>query len=244
MFLREAVTRIARDRMAWVWLLVEPIFHVAVVMYMFSVIRQRVVFGADPAVFIMLGVLAFLIPRNMMNRCRSAVGQNRALYTYRQVLPVDAVLVRAAIEAFLQSVVVLVVLAGAGFLGRDVTPVDPLGALMAVGAMMLMGLGLGLLISVTNDLAPNVARVMRLLMAPLYFLSAVLYPSMLPPPALRELLLWNPLVHGIETLRISFMPQYHIPPGIDLGYLVACAVTLVFLSLALHVRYQKALLAR
>jgi capsular polysaccharide transport system permease protein len=243
MFLREAVSRISRDQLAWIWLLVEPIFHVALVMYLFSVIRQRVVFGADPAIFIMLGVLAFLIPRNMMNRCRNAVRQNRALYTYRQVLPVDAVLVRAAIEGCLQFLVLLIVCAGAGLLGRDVVPVDPMRALAAVAGMMLMGLGLGLIISVTAELVPNVARVMRLVIAPLYFFSAVLYPSMLPPPALRNVLLWNPLVHGIESLRVAFMPEYHVPAGIDLGYLVACAIPLIFLGLALHVRYQKALLA-
>jgi capsular polysaccharide transport system permease protein len=243
MFLREAVARVARDRIAWVWLLVEPIFHVVLVMYMFSVIRQRVVVGADPAVFIMLGVVAFLIPRNIMNRCRNVVRQNRALYTYRQVLPVDAVLVRAAVAAFLQCLVLIVVTTLTGSLGHDVVPVNPLLAMAAVGGMMLMGLGLGLVISVVAELVPNVARVMRLAMTPLYFVSAVLYPSMLPPPALRDVLLLNPLVHGIESLRIAFMPQYQVPAGIDLGYLVAWAVSLVFLGLALHVRYQKALLA-
>lgn len=243
MFLREAVSRMARDRIAWIWLLAEPIAHVALVMYMFSVIRQRVVFGADPAVFIMLGVLGFLLMRNTMNRCRGAIRQSRALYTYRQVLPVDAVLVRVAIEGFLQCLVILIVLGGASVLGRDVSPVHPLSAILAVGALLLMGVGLGLILSVTQELLPNVARVMRFVMAPLYFLSGVMYPSMLPPPSLREVLLWNPIVHGIESLRIAFMPQYQIPSGISLGYLVAWGIPLVFLGLVLHVRYKKELLA-
>ncbi len=245
MFLREAVTRIARDRMAWIWLMVEPIFHVVLVMYMFSVIRQRVVFGTvDTALFVMLGVLGFLLPRNMMNRCRNAVRQSRPLYTYRQVLPVDAVLIRIAIEAFLQILIILIVLSGAGLLGYAVVPVNPMGAMLAVGVLLLLGVGLGLIISVVTELVPNIARMMRLAMTPLYFMSAVMYPSMLPPPALRDILLLNPFVHGIESLRLAFMPQYQIPAGINLGYVLAWAIPLLFLGLALHVRYQKALLAR
>lgn len=242
-FLREAVSRIARGNTAWIWMLVEPVGHMAIIMYMYSVVRQRIVIGADTAVFVMLGVLAFILQRNMMNRCRNAIVQNRPLFTYRQILPVDVVLVRAAIEGFLQVLVMLLVLIGAGFAGREVVPVHPLSAIMAVSAMLFIGLGLGLIISVLAELAPDIARIMRFVMTPLYFLSAVLYPSMLPPPALRDILLYNPIVHAIESLRVAFMPRYQVPDGISLTYAFACAVPLVFLGLLLHVRYQKALLA-
>jgi capsular polysaccharide transport system permease protein len=66
----------------------------------------------------------------------------------------------------------------------------------------------------------------------------VIYPTSILPPARREVLLVNPIVHGLEDLRVAFMPAYHIAPEISLGYLVAFAVVLIFLGLALHIHFR------
>jgi hypothetical protein len=34
------------------------------------------------------------------------------------------------------------------------------------------------------------------------------------------------------------MPAYRVPPGIDVAYLLQFAVALIFIGLALHVRYE------
>jgi capsular polysaccharide transport system permease protein len=73
-------------------------------------------------------------------------------------------------------------------------------------------------------------------------LSAVFYPSTALPPVAREALLFNPFVHGLEALRGGFIPTYRMPPGIDLGYPLAAALALIFLGLAMHVRFQAKLL--
>ena len=76
------------------------------------------------------------------------------------------------------------------------------------------------------------------LINPVYFLSAVMYPSVALPYAMREILLLNPMVHAIESLRLAFMPTYQIPQGIDLAYPAGFALLLILLGLALHIRYQ------
>ncbi|MBK8386803.1 MAG: hypothetical protein IPL11_14710 [Candidatus Accumulibacter sp.] len=55
------------------------------------------------------------------------------------------------------------------------------------------------------------------------------------PPALREGMLFNPIVHGLEALRAAFLPHYHLVDKVDLSYLAAFAFA--FLGLALHVRF-------
>ena len=61
LFLREAVSRLAQDRIAWALLIVEPLFHVVMLMWVYSVgFRQRVIAGADVGVFIMVGILGGL----------------------------------------------------------------------------------------------------------------------------------------------------------------------------------------
>src|SRR5678810_736691 len=98
LFLREALYRISQDRMAWAWLLLEPVAHVALLIWAFTGFRHVVIAGADTAVFVALGVLGFFVPRNILLRSMDAISQNAALYAYRQVKPVDTVLVRAALE--------------------------------------------------------------------------------------------------------------------------------------------------
>lgn len=242
LFLREALTRLTHERYSWFWLLVEPLSHVVLLMWVFgSGLRQRVIAGADAGIFIMLGILGFFLVRNIINNSVDVVASNDALYSYRQVKPVDTVLVRAVVEGLLTCILFLVMFAGAGMLGHPVFPADPLGALQALGALWLAGLGLGLVFSVLSNLVPEIGRTVRLLMTPLYFFSGAMIPSVILPPAILDLLLFNPIVHGIELLRVAFTPSYRVPPGVELSYLVEFAVMMIFLGLALHIRYRSAL---
>jgi capsular polysaccharide transport system permease protein len=243
LFLREALSRLAQDRIAWALLIVEPLFHVVLLMWLFTVgFRQRVIAGADVGVFIMLGILGFFLVRNIMNRAVDAIDASEALFAFRQIKPVDTVFVRAVLEALLVCVLFLVMFAGGALLEYPIFPADPLGALQALGALWLGGLGLGLVLSVIGNLVAEFARMVRLLFTPLYFFSAVIYPTSILPPPLRDALLLNPIVHGLESLRVAFMPAYSVPSGIDPGYLLKFAVVMIFLGLALHIHFRSRLM--
>lgn len=244
LFLREAVYRIAQDRIAWLWLVIEPISHVALMMWVFTGFQHVVIAGADSVIFITLGVLGFFLPRNVLTSAMEAIPRNAMLFSYRQIKPVDTVLVRGALEGFVETFILLLVLGCLAVLGYNVIPANPLAAVEALAVLWLFGLGAGLVASVGGQLIPEIARAVRLLINPVYFLSAIFYPSDVLPHALRQVLLMNPLVHGIELLRLAFMPHYRVPPGIDLGYPLAFAVVFIFLGLALHVRYQPQLIAK
>jgi capsular polysaccharide transport system permease protein len=239
LFLREALSRISRDRVGWVWLVLEPVAHVALLMWLLaSGLRGRTIVGADTGVFIMLGVLGFFMMRNVMTRCMDAIGASESLFAFRQIKPVDTVVTRAVSEGLLKCMVIIIVITGAAMLGYPVKPHDPLTALLAFFSMWLLGLGFGLVFSVVGSLVPEFGRVVRMTIMPLYFFSAVMFPSSVLPVSIRDVLLVNPILHGLEALRVAFMPTYQVPPGISLVYVYACAMVLAFLGLALHVRYR------
>ena len=81
---------------------------------------------------------------------------------------------------------------------------------------------------------------------PLYILSAVMYPASLVPPAYRDVFLLNPLVHGIELIRVGFFSpyQYHAISGVSAGYLMGFAMVTICFGLALHVRFVHRLVER
>lgn len=237
LFLREAVTRLSAGRAAWLWILLEPLVHLIFLTVLFGFILKQVASGIDGGLFITTGLLGYFMAQNTALRCKDAIDANTALFAYRQVLAVDTVLVRAALEAVLQLISALVLLTGLGLLDYKVIPQDFLLVMVSFAALWLAGIGLGLVLSVASELIPEFGKVAEMIIRPLYFLSAVMYPASAVPPAYRDWLLLNPLVHGIESLRVGFFPQYHAIAGVSLTYLLGFAVVTVCLGLALHLRF-------
>ncbi len=244
LFLREAVARLFAGRAAWVWILVEPMVHLFLLNLLFGFILQRLISGVDGGLFITTGILGFLIVQNTAMRSKEAITANAGLFTYRQVFPIDTVLVRAALEAMLLLISALFLLSGLGLFGSSILPHDFLSVMAALSALWLSGLGLGLMMSVANELVPEIGKITDMLFRPLYFLSGIMYPVSAIPPAYRDWLLVNPFVHGIETLRAGFFPQYHAVDGVSLAYLLVFALITVCLGLALHVRFGGRLVAQ
>ena len=237
LFLREALTRIASGRAAWFWLLAEPVFHITYMVLIFAGLRMHSVGGIDAVVWVIVGMLGFFTFRRTSTQAGKGVSSNRSLFTYRQVLPVDAVLVRGALEGLLMALVTAVLLAGAALLGHDVRPDDPLAVLAAWLTLWLFGLGFGLATSVLGELAPEFDKLLGFVMMPMYLLSGVMFPISSVPLHLREWLMLNPVAHGLEAMRQGFAPYYHATPELSLSYLYSAAFSSVFLGLALHRRF-------
>ncbi len=237
LFLREAVTRISIGRAAWVWLLVEPIVQVILLMLLFTVVRMRVVGGMDTAVWVMVGLLAFFMFRRTAMQVMNAVHPSQALFTYRQVKPVDTTLVRGVLEGFLTLLISLVLVTSSALLGLEVIPDDMLLVLVSFFGLWLIGVGFGLIFSVISELVPEVGKVVGFTMMPLYLLSGVIFPINAIPQSFRDVVLLNPLIHAVEFARLGFSSQYSVVTGLDLRYVFFIALVFVFFGLALHVRF-------
>lgn len=244
LFLREVLGRLVTERAAWFWLLFDPLAHIVFAMVLFSTIKQRSVSGAEFVVFLVVGVMGFKQFTNTSSRSSGAVNSSKALLAYRQVKPVDTVLVRAVVEGLLICFITLILLAGASLFGYDVLPHDPLTLLIVYGTLWLMGTGLGLILAAITPLAPEVGKVIAVIFTPLYFLSGVLYSLSAAPPYIRAILLYNPIVHGLELARGAFFEGYHIVTGISYSYLAWWAGSVFLLGLALQYAMAERLGAR
>jgi len=244
LFLRELVSRLSAYRGAWLWLLLEPIVHIVFLMFIMVVIRLRVVGGIDTSIWIMIGLLAFFMFKQTSSQSTSVIGKNQALFGYRQVKPVDTVLVRAGLEGMLVVLLALILFGGAALFGLDVVPADPLVVLEAFFGLWLVGLGFALITSVISELVPDLGRFINMINAPLYFFSGVIFPIARIPPPHRDWLMLNPVAHGIEAARLGFAPYYQAVPETSMVYMYACAVVGILLGLALHQHFAAKLIAR
>ncbi len=237
LFLREAVSRLSAGRAAWLWLLLEPVINVTYMLVIYTVIRVHAVGGIDTAVWLMVGMLGFFMFRRTAAQTMNGIGANRALFTYRQVKPVDSVLVRAGLEGFLMILISIILFSGAALFGLDIIPADPLAVLEAFFGLWMIGLGFGLATSVAVELVPEMGRLIGFILMPLYVISGVMLPIGSVPQPYRDYLLLNPIAHGLEAVRLGFAPHYHAVPELSIPYIYGFAMVTIFLGLALHNRF-------
>lgn len=244
LFLREAVARLSATRGAWALIVLEPVLHACFMLFLYTVVRARTVAGADVAVWLVLGLTGYFTVQNVFQRAMGAVDANKALFAYRQVRPIDTVIVRAGLEAVLGLLILVVLLGILAFWGRSVIPDSPMEAILAFIGLMLCALGVGFVLSVLSDLIPEAGNLVMFLFRPLYFLSGAIFPLSAIPVQYREWVFYNPFAHGLELLRSSFFPVYHAAPEANFKYLFWFAVVSIFFGLALQVRFSRNLRAQ
>lgn len=237
-FLREALDRLFDMRAAWFWLLMEPVLHIGFLTFVFTAMRMRTVGGIDMTVWIIVGMLAFFLFRRTGTQVMYAVECNRPLFAYRQVKPFDTAIVRAGLEAFLMVVVSIVILSAVAMLGHEILPIDPLSVALAAFGLWLFGIGYGLVASVLMELIPETEHILKIVMMPLYLISGTIMPLTSIPPAYREMLMVNPIAHGLELVRHGFAPYYHAVPDTSMAYLYGWGLASVFLGLVLYRRFD------
>ena len=233
LFLREALDRFFGSRAAWAWLLVEPSMHIAFMGGVWGMMRRNSMGGIDVSLWIILGMLSFFLFRRTAVQTLHALDCNKAFFAFRQVRPFDVALVRASVEAFSMFFISWFILGVAAMLGLHVLPEKPLTVLLALAGLWLFGLGYGLITSVGMRLVPDSGHIFQILMMPLYLISGVIMPLTFIPVPYRDWLLWNPLVHGLELVRLGFFSNYHTL-DVSFSYLYAWVLGSLALGMALY----------
>lgn len=244
MFMREAISRTMSDRMGWFWMLFEPVAFVAIMIGIRSFISTRLVVNADFIPWMIVGLMGFFLIREGMMRGMGAIDGNKALFAYRQVQPIDPVLVRVFLEGMLRSLVFMIFIAGGLMVGLDLYPDNAIRVIGAWLSLWCLGIGLGLATSVASTLVPEVGRVIRMLSMPLMIISGVIFPLNNFPHWLLEYLMLNPIPHGLEVLRLGFFDKYQVVHGTSMLYFWLFTLPLIAMGLLMHLRFSDRLKAK
>lgn len=244
--MREFIGRLMADRMAWFWMLAEPILFVLIMIWVRAVImgRDATVANAEFIPWLVVGLLGFFLVRENLLRLMTAVEANSGLFAYRQVKPVDTVLVRGYLEGVMKTVVLMVFILGGILFEIDLIAHDFLYFAYAWMMLWALGLGLGLCSSVLNGLVPEIGKIIRMMSLPLLILSGVIIPLHFFPYDVLQYLMYNPIVHGLEMLRDGMFERYYVVPGTDPLYLWYWVLGANALGLMLHLRFEMRLKAK
>ncbi|PAU70563.1 ABC transporter permease [Vreelandella alkaliphila] len=245
MFVREALSRTMGDRMGWFWMIFEPVAFIGIMIGIRSFIRgDSLVVNAEFIPWLIAGMMGFFLIREGMIRGMGAIEANKSLFAYRQVQPIDPVLVRNFLEGALRTFVFLIFIGGGLMLGLDIFPDNGIRAIAAWLSLWCLGIGCGLITSVAVTLVPEIGKVIGMISLPLMIISGVIMPLNSLPHWLLEYLMLNPIPHGLETLRLGFFENYKVVHGTSMLYFWLFTLTLNSLGLLMHLRFVDKLKAK
>jgi capsular polysaccharide transport system permease protein len=101
---------------------------------------------------------------------------------------------------------------------------------LALTFLLMMAFGAGVSLAVIRRFMPSISNIYMVIMGPAFFVSCVFFSLSTVPTLYRSVLVWNPLVHGVEAFRSGY---YHGYPDadVDLFYLFTWVVVLNFFGL-------------
>ncbi len=222
LMLREARTRYGRRRIGYLWALIEPILHISVFAIAFSFLGRAAPLGENVPTFLATGMATYLGFRYVLNRTKGGYGSNEALLSFPVVKVIDVFLGRALLELATWIIVSCIILGSLIATGYSPVPDSLLKMMIAVAALFSIAFGAGTFLGIVTQFVPSLTGLLTVPLRILYFCSGIFFlPDNLPPVA-RDILDWNPVLHGITLFREGYFEMYE-SHMLDLQYLFGWA---------------------
>ncbi|WP_376092754.1 ABC transporter permease [Roseomonas sp. CCTCC AB2023176] len=239
LFLREMKTRFGRSRIGYLWAVLEPISHVAVMSFVYWAINRRAPVGDNVILFFVTGVLPYFLFQKTAQHLGGAIRGNHLVLRMPLVTGLDLVVARALLEAATWVAVVLLIF---GFLilsGRAALPEQPLVCALAAFVTFAFGFGVGTINAVLMTVWKSWVLIYPMLTRPLYHFSAIFFFIDRIPANLRDWLSWNPLTHAVGWFRVGYVEAYG-SVTLDPAYLIKWTVGAVIIGLCMERAAQRA----
>jgi capsular polysaccharide transport system permease protein len=233
LFLRELVTRFGRDNLGVLWLVGEPmLFTLGVtLLWSFAGLAHRGN-GIPIVAFAVTGYSSVLLWRNAATHCTYAIEVNRPLMFHRNVQAIDVCLARIALEvigatgsfAFLSFFFIYF-----GMMPMPVNMADVVG-----GWLMLawFGTSLALLIGAGCAFSDLVHRLWQPISYIMFPMSGAAFMVEWLPKQLQDIVLYLPMVHGVELLRHGYFGNV-VKPHYDMTFMSGCCLVITLLAVYL-----------
>ena len=217
--LRDMRTRFFNHGLGFLVVSLWPLAHILVLITIYPLMGRTAPFGESLSVFFATGlipVLTFMYVSRFM--CMSLI-LNRPMLAFPVVKVLDIMAARAFLEIIAAVLTLFFVFAILLLMGDDPFPRDPFQAVYVYLSVLLLAIGVGSVAGVITMFFSFFATIYALSMILAYFLSGTLFVISALPEALAYPLSFNPLLHGVEWIRLAYYEGYsdHI---LDREYLI------------------------
>jgi ABC-type polysaccharide/polyol phosphate export permease len=231
LMLRELITRYGRDNLGVLWLVGEPmIFTLGVTTLWSAAGLAHGSTGIPIVAFAVTGYSSVLMWRNATSQCSAGIEQNKPLLFHRSVLIIDVFWTRIALEVIGATTSFILLSSFFIFIGWMPLP-DNL--LLVMGGWFMLawfGASLALLVGGGTAFSDLVHRLWHPIAYLLFPMSGAAFMVEWLPKRLQTLVLYLPMVHGVELLRRGYFGNV-VRTHYDIPYMAECCLVLTLCGL-------------
>lgn len=231
--LRDLAGQFGKRGTGIVFTFVTPMMQSAIIALMRLVAGAPGYGGMEIFPFTVCGVLYFRAFSLMNMALVDSLNQNRGLLYFHHVTELDIYLGKFVTQLTINLTVALVIYVAMRMAGVAPPADEPFFLLLLLIAANVFGFGFGLVIASLSLIVPKLQSLNRILNRILYFTSGIFFAVPEVPPAIREYLLYNPLLSMTEWSRSFYFLQYQTVYG-NLYYFAEFLVVFVVLGLLLE----------
>nr|PMI30200.1 ABC transporter [Enterovibrio norvegicus] len=228
-FLREIRSKF-NDKLGVSWSVISPLAFILALTFMRSNVDGGTTHTIPTFFFMVYGILLTQFFITTVSSVSGAIKSNQALFAFRQVQPISAIIAVAGFELLSKMFVLSIIIIIAYFLRFDVSIYNPVGVIYTFFIVWILATSVGMLFAITRCYIPEIDKIRTLILRPVFFISGAFFSLQDIPNEAWKYIVWNPVLHAVELTRYYAYPAYG-EMGISIEYL--SVVTLIFLFLAL-----------
>jgi ABC-type polysaccharide/polyol phosphate export systems, permease component len=184
--------------------------------------------------FLALGFVPFYMFSDIAIRAIGGVERSNELYFYRRIRPLDTLMGSAWLLTQVFGSLFVIFILVISLVEWRFAVYSLAGIIFLFLGVSILGFGIGITTLVVGHRLPFIAWIMKMVLRRvLLWTSCVFFSISVIPDVLRPWILWNPLAHGIELLRISCNPAYPAP-GVSASYFWIWVVASVGVGLLIY----------
>lgn len=215
-----------------------PVAHIVMLLVWYKTMNRDAAYGDDLVLFFATGLIPSLTACYVSRYMSVSVLANRNMLGFPAVHLLDIILARSALEIFGMVLSVAFLLIIITSLGSDPFPGDIGGAASAIACSVLLGIGVGINVSVVTAIFPFFANIYALFTALIYVTSGGPIFLHTFPDQVLKIAAYNPVFHAVEWMRSSYYQGYPTQ-YLSKSYLVGWGVTSLAVGLLMERIFRK-----
>lgn len=233
--IREVRLRNSKHAFMQLFDLLEALVYIVAHWILFVFLRRQLLIGDSLLLFIATGILPILFFRTISIRAATAIESSKSVTAIPYIEPIDYAIARSLVEIISFTLVfsLFFVMIYALGLSKYAIPYDMKDIVKFLVLICLFSFGIGLINSFIIFLFPLWKFIWNMFSRVQIFFSAVFYIPEYMPPAVKNLVSYNPMMHFVTLFRISFYPTYptHL---LSMNYILGWTCALLMIGLALE----------
>ncbi|KTD00213.1 ABC transporter permease [Fluoribacter gormanii] len=232
LLMREILIRYGRHNIGFLWIIVEPMLFTLGVTTLWTLTRLTHGSSLPITAFALTGYSSVLVWRNTVTRCTMAVRANRSLLHHRYIEVLHLFLARITLE--ISSVTMSFLILSITFISMGLMdfPDNILTILFGWLLLIWFAVALALMIGAISEHFETVERLWHTVAYLLFPMSGAAFMVDWLPQKVQEIVLWLPMIHGVELVREGFFGST-VHTHYSIQYMSSFCLVLSLLSLAM-----------